>query len=415
MKELDQVSTSTLDPLLKNTSFFDGTRAQPLKPGHPAALSQHQQPNFLASDLQRVLVVRLDNIGDLVMLSPALRALREAMPKAKITLMASPAGSQVASLLPGIDDVIVSRALWQDASGEIPFEPKREIVSIQALRERQFDAAMIFTSFSQSPFPAAYACYLAGIPHRIGSSKEFGGGVLSFSPASPPDNIHQVDRNLSLVQAANIHVHNKHLELHVPQDVQEKADQLLTKAGIKSGAPFIVLAPGASCAARRYDPERFATVVRMLSMESNYPVVIVGTSREAQTIEPVIRMAQENTHGRAHSLVGLTSVPELAAIIRRASLTIANNSGALHIADAFRCPMVILYSGTDLVSQWMPRNSPARLLCRPVFCAPCYNFDCPYSKECLDIHPVEVATAALEMLASQVYKQLPVHATERSV
>jgi ADP-heptose:LPS heptosyltransferase len=94
----------------------------------------------------------------------------------------------------------------------------------------------------------------------------------------------------------------------------------------------------------------------------------------------------------------MTTVPQLAAIIRRASLLIANNSASLHLADAFRVPMVILYSGTEYESQWMPRNAPARLLRRYMSCSPCYNFRCPYGMECLDIQPQEVVDAALEIM-----------------
>jgi ADP-heptose:LPS heptosyltransferase len=80
----------------------------------------------------------------------------------------------------------------------------------------------------------------------------------------------------------------------------------------------------------------------------------------------------------------------------------------MHIADALGCPMVILYSGTDLISQWMPRHAPARLLCHPVFCSPCYNFICPFDMQCLDIRPEEVAIAALELLDEQVFKRVAI-------
>ncbi|MEX2598284.1 MAG: glycosyltransferase family 9 protein, partial [Dehalococcoidia bacterium] len=83
-------------------------------------------------DAQRIAVIRLDNIGDVVMTSPVLRALKACLPQASITLVASPAGSQVAPLLPWVDDVLVVRALWQDASGAMPMEPERELQLIEA-------------------------------------------------------------------------------------------------------------------------------------------------------------------------------------------------------------------------------------------------------------------------------------------
>jgi lipopolysaccharide heptosyltransferase II len=366
-----------------------------------------QKLDFRQMDLQRVLVMQLESIGNLIMLGPSLRALREALPNAKITLMASATGSQAAPLLPWIDDVVVSEALWQDVSVGARYNPEYELGLINEMRGRRFSAAFIFTSSSQSPFPAAYACYLAGIPYRLGFSRELGGGVLSHTPVPPVEEIHQAERNLSLLQAINVPVRDGRLEISIPGQVQARADQLLESVGVKPGTPFILLAPGARDRARRYDPNRFATVARLLSKESGIPLVITGSSEEAEDIRPVTQVAGERTLENVHSLVGRTTFPELAGITRRASLVITNNSGCLHIADAFQRPMVVLYSGTDLVSQWVPRSARARLLCRPVFCAPCHNLECPYMLECLDIRPDEVAIAALELLAERIYFRMP--------
>ncbi len=98
------------------------------------------------------------------------------------------------------------------------------------------------------------------------------------------------------------------------------------------------------------------------------------------------------------ALAGETTIPELAAIIGRSALVLANDSGPMHIADALRRPMVILFSGTELERQWAPRNAPALLLRRETTCSPCYAFACPYGMECLDISPDEVAAAALRLL-----------------
>src|SRR3954453_15585530 len=103
------------------------------------------------SDARRVLSIRLDNIGDVVMLGPPLRALRRELPQASITLMASPAGAQVAPLLSWIDDVWPVSAVWQDASSRMPLDPSREQAFVEEIANRNFDAALIFTSFSHSP------------------------------------------------------------------------------------------------------------------------------------------------------------------------------------------------------------------------------------------------------------------------
>ena len=363
--------------------------------------------DILNGDSLRVLAMRLETIGDVVMLGPALRTLREQLPGAEITLMTSSAGREAASLLPWVDRVLVHDTPWQDGSSVNVLSSQEEVDLIYQLRESQFSMAVIFTSLSQSPSVAAYLCYMAGIPYRVGFSKELGEGMLSHRLSLPPDETHQADRNLSLLEAIGIYSQNNRPELYIPDDVQEHANDLLHTIHVNPNAPYIVLAPGASCLARRYDPMRFAEAARILAAQTELQLVIVGNSHEMESLEPVLRVAEENLYGNLHSLVGKTSVPELAAIIRQASLTIAHNSAPMHIADAFQCPMVILYSGTDLVSQWMPRNAPARLLCHPVFCSPCYNFVCPFDMKCLDIRPEEVAIAALEMLDEQVFGRIP--------
>ena len=135
---------------------------------------------------KNILAVRLDNIGDVVMLGPALRAVKETSPEARLTLLASLAGSTAVPLLPWVDDVITWRPIWQDVGGCMPFHPARERELINMLAERQFDAALIFTSFSQTPHTPGYACYLAGIPLRAGESKEFGGSTLTTELKGSP-------------------------------------------------------------------------------------------------------------------------------------------------------------------------------------------------------------------------------------
>src|SRR6059058_2368636 len=137
--------------------------------------------------------------------------------------MVSPAGAQVAPLLPWIDDVWALSPVWQDASSKMALDPVREQALVQEMAARKFDAAVIFTSFSQSPYPPAYVCYLAGVPVRLGQSKEFGGSLLTQWVRPLPDSAHQADRNLFLLESAGFPVAGRHLELTVPTGVQVEA------------------------------------------------------------------------------------------------------------------------------------------------------------------------------------------------
>ena len=235
---------------------------------------------------RRILAVRLDNIGDVIMLGPALRLLRRTLPDARITLMATPGGSQVAPFLPWVDDVMVERVLWQEIGGHGPMARGRWTRSASwpwssASAAGQFDAALIFTSFGQSPHPPAFVCYLAGVPLRVAQSKEFGGGLLTQWVRPRPDEIHQVDRNLHLLKSAGFEVGDEdtRLELRVPAEARATAEGLLVQAGVSLNEPFIAIAPGASAAARRYAPERYTEVAARLSAQG-LRVVLLGSPRE---------------------------------------------------------------------------------------------------------------------------------------
>lgn len=350
---------------------------------------------------ERILAVRLDNVGDVIMLAPALAAIGRACPAARITLMASPAGCEAAPLLASVDDVLTWRAVWQDASAALPLDAGREQALIVELRRRRFDAAFIFTSFSQSAWPPAYACYLASIPVRAGQARDFGGSLLTHRVTPPADCVHQSERNLHLVEALGITPPSRDTALRITRDVESSADRLLREVGITPTSPFVVVAPGASCAARRYEPRRFAEVVRLLADRLRVPHLIVGAARDADVCAEVMSGGLT----RARSIAGRTSVPELAAVLRRARLLVGNNSAPMHLADAVRCPMVILYSGTDLEEQWQPRRAQSLVLRRPTPCEPCYRFECPYHMQCLDIAPSDVAAACEELWERTAFRR----------
>src|SRR5215217_4751758 len=234
---------------------------------------------------RNLLAVRLDNAGDVVMLGPALRAIKASSPECQITLLASPAGAKAAPLLPWIDSVLVWRSIWQDL-GQLPIDPARENELIQLIADRSFDAAVIFSSFSQTPHVAAYVCYLAGVPLRAGESKEFGGATLSTELRGTPDATHQVDRNLRLVHALGFTQVDPTLEIAIPDASPEAVARRLWDVGISPDQPLALLHPGASAAARRYPTERFRQVAELLRARG-WPLVVTGSERERELLETV--------------------------------------------------------------------------------------------------------------------------------
>ncbi len=344
------------------------------------------------AEARNILVMRLDNIGDVIMTSPALRAIKDNLPDCRLTLMASPGGALAASLLPWIDEVFPWRVLWQDL-GKLEFDPRREWELVTTLLNRAFDAVIIFTSFSQSPHPAGLLGMLAGIPLRLGESKE-AGSVLTTEIAAAADEMHQVERNLRLVEFVGLQADDRSLTIQIPENAQHSAVIHLQKQGLGPTSPYLLWNPWTSCPSRNYDPDRFAAAAKQLAQLTGWPVVVTGVAKDRDRSEPLL--AALGTYGI--NLIGATSLPEMAALVSAARLVLTNNTSTMHLADATRTPSVVLFAGTEYESQWRPRHGPSRLLRRPTLCSPCYAFTCPYNLECLEIPPEEVVAAGLELL-----------------
>ncbi|HEY0812645.1 MAG TPA: glycosyltransferase family 9 protein [Pseudonocardia sp.] len=353
---------------------------------HPAALSG---PPIPWNELGRLLVVRPDNLGDVLLAGPAIAALRRAAPHARLDLLASPAGAAAAALLPEVDDTVVARVSWQQIETTAE-PPDTELVA--TLAERHYDAAVLLTSFSQSPWPAGYALQRAGVPVRAGTSKEFGGTALTHWVPAPDDGLHQVDRALYLLRRLGIADATPNLHARVPAQGRAAARAALTAAGVAPDGAYAVVLPGASCPARRWPAERFRAAAAQLAHDG-LPVVVSGPAAERELVDGITADAPPGIVGMAGGL----DVAGLAGLLAGAAVAVTNNSGGMHLADAVGTPVVALFAGTEDEGQFRPRSVPAAVLRMPTWCSPCRQFRCPFGLECLDITPAAVVAAALRV------------------
>ncbi|MHA6625091.1 glycosyltransferase family 9 protein [Pseudonocardia sichuanensis] len=349
----------------------------------------------------RILVVRADNIGDVVTTTPALRALRTAAPDARVDLLASPAGTAVAAMIPELDGVLTASPSWQQLPAAAGADAAAERELLERMAAGRYDVLLVLTSFSQSPWPVAHLGLLAGIGTRVVHSREFGGAVATHWVTPPPDTTHQVDRALHLLAAVGVPDQGHETALRVPGAAAAAA------AGLAPHGPFAVLAPGASCASRRYPAERFGAAAARLA-RAGLPVRVAGPASEAELVAQVVAAADEP---------GVTPVPAVAlpvftALLARASVAVTNNSGGMHLADAVRTPVAVAYAGTERTGDLEPRSVPSALLGRSVPCSPCRQLQCPFHHECLDVPPGELAAAALALAVPGTVPGTPLTAEE---
>ncbi|HEY8609253.1 MAG TPA: lipopolysaccharide heptosyltransferase II [Noviherbaspirillum sp.] len=343
---------------------------------------------------RRVLCIRLDYLGDVLMTSPAIRALRESLPGCHITLLTSGSGAAAARYIPEIDDTIVYAAPWLKSS--TPHGSAQDMEMIARLAAGRFDAAVIFTVYSQNPLPAAMFCYLAGIPLRLAHCRENPYQLLTnwVRDTEPQENLrHEVQRQLDLVASVGARTADERLSF-TPGDADRRAvRERLDALGIDRARPWAVVHPGATAASRRYPPELFREAARRLQSRTGCQLVFTGGADEAELVEQV-RAGMPGTH----SLAGALQLGELAALLAEAPLLISNNTGPAHIAAAVGTPVVDLYALTN--PQHTPWQVPSRVLYQEVDCAFCYKSACPHGhNRCLaGVTPEQVANAAIELL-----------------
>ncbi|HTK88393.1 MAG TPA: glycosyltransferase family 9 protein [Nitrospiraceae bacterium] len=357
------------------------------------------------ADVKRILCVRLDTLGDVLMTTPSIRALKYSSPRRHITLMTSASGAAAGRLIPEVDDVLVYDAPWMKAaSSHVTGRPGLDLDMVERLRRTSFDAAVIFTVYSQSALPAAMLCYLAGIPRRLAHCRENPYDLLTqWVRETEPDTClrHEVRRQLDLVATVGAHTKDERLSMAIPDEVNSSVGEMLARV-IEDGRPWVVIHAGATAASRRYPPDRFAIVGRRLVQEFGYGVVFTGTEPERELIEWI----QTEMGEPSHSLVGALDLPAFAAVLARASLLISNNTGAVHVAAAVGTPVVDLYALTN--PQHTPWQVPHRVLFQDVPCKYCYKSVCPEEHQnCLRlVEPDKVLNAAAELLKSPAVSTL---------
>jgi lipopolysaccharide heptosyltransferase II len=359
--------------------------------GRPAASADGRT---WGPDVRNVLALRLDAVGDVLMTIPAIRALRSS-PGRRVTMLTSSAGAEVARLVPEIDGVLVYDAPWMKASPARD-DARSDLATIERLRSEGFDAAAIFTVYSQNPQPAAMLCYLADIPRRLAHSREPAYGLLTDRIADPePEQLvrHEVVRQLDLVAAVGCRTPDRSLSIRIGRGAFERADAVLDALGIDRGRPWAVLHPGASAPSRRYPPEAFAAAASELAETHGWQIVLPGGSSDRDVVEAV----RTKMRARAFRVPDDLGLEELAAVLARASLLIANNSGPAHLAAAVGTPVVELYALTN--PQHAPWGVETRVLYRDVPCRFCYASVCPEGHHrCLRaVPPADVVSAALDL------------------
>ncbi|MFI9454771.1 glycosyltransferase family 9 protein [Amycolatopsis sp. NPDC052450] len=292
-----------------------------------------------------VLVARMDNLGDVLLAGPCVRAV--AAGAERVTLLTGPRGRAAGELLPGVDEVISWCAPWIDPEPP-PVTQEDTDALVRRLRGLSLDAALILTSFHQSPLPLALLLRMAGVPWIGAVSEDYPGSLLDLRhrvAGDPPEPV----RMLSLAEEAGFSLPpGDHGGLAIREPLPS-VDEIVGPGG----EGYVVVHPAASVPARQPSAERSAAIVRAL-LDAGHHVVVTGSPSESTLTKEVA--------GDALDLGGRTGLSELAAVLAGADVVVAPNTGPAHLAAAVGTPVVSLFAPVVPSSRWAPYGVPSEVL-----------------------------------------------------
>ena len=284
-----------------------------------------------------VLCIRLEQPGDVLATTPAIRALAQSLRGRRITLLASPSGARAARSIPEVDDVIAYDAPW--LANAVPPGALADLAMRYALALRRFDAAVVFTGRGQDALPAATLCRLAGIPLRLAHCREHPGDLLTHwqEEDAGPVVRHEAQRQLDLVATVGARTDDERLSFAVRPQASWRVRMKLEEAGLEVKRPWLVIHPAAPADSRRWCAEHFGEMADLLAQVLDVQVVITGDAAQRGLCEAVRRRAGR----RAWNLAGHFALEELAAALDMAALVVTNDAHAVHLAAAVQTAVVV--------------------------------------------------------------------------
>lgn len=294
---------------------------------------------------KRILVIRLDRIGDVVLTTPLLRALRQACPSAWIAMLVRPPCHELLDGHPDLNEVLV-----YDKAGR-----HRGVLSTirfaWRLRRQRFDTAIVVHPTHRSHWIAR----LAGIPRRIGYARKSGWLLTRRVPHRKQEGSrHEAEYALELLEVLGIAPTGPPRPfVPVQPEAQRFLEDVLRREGIGPDELLVAIHPSASCVSKRWMPQRFGEVADRLIEAQRVRVVLVAGSEDAGHAQEVARAMRHPPL----NLAGKLSVGELAALLARCRLLISNDSGPVHVAAAVGTPVVALFGRAQPginAARWRP-------------------------------------------------------------
>lgn len=356
--------------------------------------------NSLAEDksIERLLLIRLRNIGDVLLMVPAVRAFRQAWPRAFICALVNAGTEEMLSGNPLLNEILIFDPRWKDLPGKEGL--RRQVSFLRDVRRRRFDLAVNFTDGDRG----AFLCLASGARHKWGLLNPRDRGlwwkkrVFSRMVEVPDWRAHMVEQALEIPRAMGLETEGKKkVEIFFSPEDEAQIDRLLQEER-GGGGPWVHIHPTSRWLFKCWRDDGMAKVIQRLQEEAGVRVVLTSGKerREMEKIASILRLCRS----APVSLAGKTTLKQLAALSRRSLLFIGVDTAPMHIAAAVGTPVLALF-GPSGEFNWGPWGDGHVVIKKDMECRPCGQDGCGGSKKsrCLEeITEEEVLEAAIKLL-----------------
>ncbi len=334
----------------------------------------------------RILVIKLRYLGDVLLSTPVVASLRARFPRALLSMLVNPGTEVMIAENPHLDEVLVV---------ERSPSPLRQLRFALGLRRRRFDLVVDLTDADR----AAILSGVTGAAVRVGFNREDRWRGLLYTHVVPvrQQPIPMVRQHLMALDTLGIPVVESRPLLRVRLADEAAAGAALSEVGIGPGERFVAVHPGARWWFKSWPAERFAGLIDFVQGKLGVKVVLLGGDQERGSVDAILGQIETGVR----SLVGRLGLLELAALVRRAALFVGNDNGPMHIAAAMGRPVVGLFGPSD-PRVWGPAGQGHATVYKGIDCRPCFPRGCRRGEEnCMRLIGLEEVTPLVERMLEQ--------------
>ncbi len=342
-------------------------------------LMQGQAERVRRTPLKRILLARTDRIGDVLLATPAIKALRTHYPTSYIAMLVSPTTRQIVEGNPYLDEVIVMDkrgrhrgflATWRLA---------------QVLRRKDFDVAVVL----HPTVRVHLLCFLAGIRERIGYDRKAPYFLTRSVPHKKQEGRkHELEYNFDLLEPLGITTVEREITMPIRMDAERAVELRLKEADVGPHVSVVAINPAASDLSRRWPTEKFAALIDRLGQLPGVRVVVVAEAAHRAVTQELVSMI----HVRAVDFTGAFDLSQLASLFKRCRLVVSNDSGPVHLAVAVHTPVIAIFGRNQAglsPERWRPLGPRDVVVHKKMECNPCLAHACVRGFQCLEAISVE--------------------------